>query len=102
MENCKEDDIILISFLLVLCVVITLFINLAPAFGGNLTSEQKDSYKRFDNYVHGKFVNAVPTSMFNSSSDSSWGIKDSNVSAKDRNPDAEIPVDIIDWNKVKS
>ena len=71
----------LFSFLLLLCVGITLFINLDPAFGGNPTKEQKESYKHFDNYVNGKFVNEVPTDVM-SSSDSSSMIKDSNSRLK--------------------
>lgn len=46
--------------ILLLCVGITLFMNLDPAFGGNQTKEQKEAYKQFDNYVDGKFVNELP------------------------------------------
>lgn len=91
----------LFSFLFILFVGITLFINLDPAFGGNPTKEQKDTYKHFDNYVDGKFVNAVPTSLFMGSSDSSAASKESNANTKDRSPAAQIPVEPIDWNKIK-
>lgn len=92
----------LLSFLFILFVGCILFINLDPAFGGNPTKEQKDIYKHYDNYVDGKFVNAVPTSLFVRTSDSSESVKDSNASTKDRSPSAQIPVDLIDWNKIKS
>jgi L-ascorbate metabolism protein UlaG (beta-lactamase superfamily) len=98
----KKVMLYIFSLLFVLCVGIVLFIKLDPAFGGNSTKEQKENYKTFDNYVNGKFVNEVPTSMFNSSSDSSTVVKDSKASAKDRKPTAQIPVAQIDWNKIRS
>ncbi|MDF2675278.1 MAG: fold2 [Clostridiales bacterium] len=98
----KKMILYLLTFLILICVGVTSFINLAPSFGGNPTSAQKEGYKHFDNYVDGKFVNAIPTSMFSSSSNSSSQIKNSEASAKDRNPDAQISVDLIDWNKIKS
>lgn len=90
--------IYILSFLVLLCVGITLFLNLDPAFGGNPTKEQKDNYKRFGNYIDGKFVNAVPTSLFMRSSESSSATDDS----KDLNPTAKISVEPINWNKIKS
>jgi L-ascorbate metabolism protein UlaG (beta-lactamase superfamily) len=98
----KKVMLNLFSLLFVVCVGIVLFINLDPAFGGNPTKEQKENYKDFDNYVNGKFVNEVPTSLFMSSSDSSSVVKDSKASAIDRNPTAQIPVAQIDWNKIRS
>jgi L-ascorbate metabolism protein UlaG (beta-lactamase superfamily) len=98
----KKVMLYLLSLLFVLCVGILLFINLDPAFGGNPTKEQKENYKDFDNYVNGKFINEVPTGMFNSSSDSSSAIKNFKASGKDRNPTAQIPVAQIDWNKIRS
>lgn len=44
-------------FLLVFVIFVAFYINLAPAFGGNPTKEQKEYYSRFDNYADGKFVN---------------------------------------------
>jgi L-ascorbate metabolism protein UlaG (beta-lactamase superfamily) len=100
-ERRKKVILYLFSFLFVVCIGITLFINLAPTFGGNPTKEQKENYKHFDNYVNGKFVNGVPTGMGMSLSDFLSMAKDSIAGAKDRNPDGEIPVDPIDWNKIK-
>jgi L-ascorbate metabolism protein UlaG (beta-lactamase superfamily) len=92
----------LFSFLFILCVVITLFINLDKAFGGNTTKEQQEKYKHFDNYVNGKFVDEVPTRMNMSLSNLLSMAKDSIAGAKDRNPNGKIPVSMIDWNKIKS
>ncbi|MBU3214715.1 MBL fold metallo-hydrolase [Clostridium estertheticum] len=98
----KKVILYLLSILLVLCVGIILFLNLEPAFGGNPTKEQKNSYKQFSNYVNGKFVNDVPTSLAMSLSDNFSMIKETFSGAKDRKPDGVIPVSVIDWNKIKS
>lgn len=98
----KKVILYLFSCLFVLGVGITLFINLNPAFGGNPTKEQKENYKRLDNYVNGEFVNEVPTSLTIGSDNSASVIKNSNASDEDRNPTSQIPVSQIDWNKIKS
>lgn len=89
-------------FLLVLCVAITLFITLNPAFGGSPTKEEKNRYKHFDNYVNGKFVNETTTSMSMSPSDILSIIKDSIKGDINRKPTGEIPVDKFDWKKIRS
>ena len=71
MRKLKKMVLYLFSFLLLLGVSITLFINLDPAFGGNPTKEQKENLSKFNNYVNGKFVNEVPTDVMNSSDASS-------------------------------
>lgn len=95
----KKMLLYLFCFLLLLGVGITLFLYLDPAFGGNLTKEQKEIYKQFDNYSDGKFVNSLPTSLF---TNSSVKPEDSNEVAKDRSPAAQITIDPIDWNKIRS
>jgi len=90
------------SFLLLLCIGITLFLNLYPAFGGDPSKEQKEVYKGLNNYVDGKFVNEVPTSLDMSLSDNLSMIRDSFAGAKGRNPDSVIPVSTIDWDKIKN
>lgn len=90
------------SFLLLLCIGVTLFINLDPAFGGNPTKEQKEYYKQFDNYVNSKFVNEIPTSLKMSLSEQISMIRDSFAGSKGRNPEGVIPASKIDWNKIKS
>jgi L-ascorbate metabolism protein UlaG (beta-lactamase superfamily) len=92
----------LFSFLILLCIGIILFIKLNRAFGGKQTQEQKELYNNFENYINGKFVNETPTSLSMSHSDILSMIKDSIRGAENRNPQGEIPVDIIDWNKIKS
>lgn len=98
----KKVIVYLFSFLFVLAIAITLFINLDPDFGGNITKEQMEKYKLLDNYVNGKFVNEIPTSLIISSDDSTSPIKDSKASTEDLNPTSQIPVSQIDWKKIKS
>lgn len=97
----KNVMLYLFSFLILLCIGITLFIKLNPAFGGNPTKEQKESYERFNNYVSGKFVNEAPTSLNMSLSNIISMIKDSIAGDENRNPHDEIPVELIDWEKIK-
>lgn len=92
----------LFVFLILLCIVISLFISLHPAFGGNPSKEQKEIYTKFDNYVNGKFVNQVPTTMDMSVSDYFSMMKESLLGGENRNPAGQISVSVIDWNKIKS
>nr|WP_312292592.1 MBL fold metallo-hydrolase [Clostridium chromiireducens] len=89
------------SFLILFCVGIALFLKFNPAFGRKPTNEQKESYKQFNNYVNGKFVNEAPTSLNMSFSNILSMIKDSITGDENRNPHGEIPVELINWEKIK-
>ncbi|MEN6462438.1 MAG: MBL fold metallo-hydrolase, partial [Syntrophomonas sp.] len=102
MKRIKMMALYLFTFLLLLCVGITLFIKLDPVFGGSPMKEQKETYKQYENYVNDKFVNETPTKLGISSSGSTSTDKDTNVGAGDRKPAGEIPVSAVDWNKIKS
>ncbi|MBK1812825.1 MBL fold metallo-hydrolase [Clostridium sp. YIM B02505] len=91
--------IYLFVFLILLCIVVTLFINLNPVFGGR---PNKELYKQFDNYVNGKFVNENETEMIMGVSDIFSMIRDSIKDNNERNPASEIPVSAVDWEKIKS
>lgn len=94
----KKIMMYLLVLLVVLGVVITLFIKIDPAFGGNPSKEQKEVYNTFDNYDNGKFVYRAPTK-----STISTTFKDSNSGGgKERNPAGQIPASEIDWNKINS
>jgi L-ascorbate metabolism protein UlaG (beta-lactamase superfamily) len=101
-RNTKKMMLYLLVFFILSCISIALFINLDPTFGGNPTKEQKDEYQHFDNYINGKFVNEISTGMSMSLSDQLSMIKDVFSTAKDRNPNSEIPIDPIDWNNIKT
>lgn len=98
----KKIMIYLFIFSGVLCVVLSLFLNLHPVFGGIPSKEQKEVYKKFDNYVNGKFVNQVPTNLDMSLSDHFSVMKDSISGGVDRTPAGQIPVSEINWNKINS
>jgi L-ascorbate metabolism protein UlaG (beta-lactamase superfamily) len=102
MKRLKKMILYFLSFLLLLSVVIILFINIDPAFGGSPTKEQTEMYQHLNNYVDGKFINEDPTELVINSSDGSSTNEDSASEAKDRNPPGPIPVSTIDWNKIKS
>ncbi|CAG9622047.1 MBL fold metallo-hydrolase [Sutcliffiella rhizosphaerae] len=89
-------------FLVVLCVIIILFINFHPVFGGNPSKEQKEIYLTFDNYSNGKFVNLVPTKMNMSITNLFSMLKESSLGKEERTPSRKVPVSVIDWNAIKS
>ncbi|WP_041581112.1 MBL fold metallo-hydrolase [Bacillus sp. 1NLA3E] len=88
--------------IVVLGVVISLFINIHPAFGGNPSKEQKVVYSSFDNYDNGKFVYRVTKKMTGSASNSPSTFKDSNSVGNQTNPAGQIPISELDWNKINS
>lgn len=97
----KKIMIYFFIFIVVLCVAISLFINMHPVFGGDPSNEQAGVYNKFENYADGKFVFEAATKK-GGAIDSSMTSQDSISSGKGRNPDGQIPVSEIDWNKVKS
>jgi hypothetical protein len=99
-KKLKNIALFSFSFLFLSGVGFTLFINLDPAFGGNPTKEQEESYQHLNNYVNGKFVNEIPTEVMIFSIALST-IRDFTAEVKDRNPTGPIPVKAIDWNKIK-
>jgi flagellar basal body-associated protein FliL len=66
----KKIMIYFLVLIVVLEVVISLFINIYPAFVGNPNKEQKEVYNTFDNYDNGKFVYQSPTKMNTSAANS--------------------------------
>lgn len=102
MKKVKKVILYLLSFLLLLSVVIILFINIVPAFGGNPTAEQKELYQQSNNYIDGKFINEGPEELVINSSDDSSMNENTALEVRDRNPAGPIPVSAIDWNKIKS
>lgn len=98
----KKIMIYLLIFLSVLSAVIILFLNLHPVFGGTASKEQQETYKKFNNYVNGKFVNQVPTKLDMNASDNFSMLKESISGGEDRTPAGQLAVSEIDWNKINS
>jgi L-ascorbate metabolism protein UlaG (beta-lactamase superfamily) len=98
----KKAMLYLVILLALLGVAAVLVINLNPAFGGNLSDEQKQAYKKYPNFVDGKFVNLEPTDVSFTLADSISLIRDSIQGGNDLEPDGELPVMPIDWDKIRS
>lgn len=92
----------LFVFLVILLVFILLFINFSPAFGSNPSKKQKEQFSQLDNYVDGKFINPEQTKLNMGAADYFSMLEENISGAKDRNPKGQIPVSVIDWNKVRS
>ncbi|WMW23351.1 MBL fold metallo-hydrolase [Methanolobus mangrovi] len=88
--------------MILFCAGIILFMNVAPAFGGDPTSEQKEAYQQLSNYVDGRFVNEIPTSVFVDLSDASASNDLSVSEVVDRDPASPIPVSTIDWDQINN
>ncbi|WP_321417438.1 MBL fold metallo-hydrolase [uncultured Methanomethylovorans sp.] len=102
MKKLKKMVLYIFCFLLLLVVGITVFMNVDPAFGGNPTTEQKETYQKLSNYVDGKFINEIPTQVGINFSNASSTNEDSASETKNRNPTSPIPVSAVDWNQIKS
>lgn len=92
----------LFCFLLILCLAITLFINLNITFGKSPTKEQREIYKQSANYDNGKFVNEISIVLRKSLADVISMIKEYASSNKGRNPEEPVPVNSLDWKKINS
>ncbi len=102
MNKIKKSAAYIFCILLLSGVGSILFINIHPAFGGTLTTEQKETYQELNNYVDGNFVNEIPTRTFVKHPDTPSASNDSASEAKDRNPAGPIPVSAIDWKLIES
>lgn len=98
----KKMILYLLIFLLILIVVVVLFLSLNPAFGGRPIREEREAYNNLGNYAEGRFDNYLPTKLFTSSSSYSEEGKDSKERPKESSPSVEIPIEEINWNKIKS
>ncbi|WP_197072170.1 MBL fold metallo-hydrolase [Methanococcoides methylutens] len=101
MIKLKRIMLYLLIFLLLLSVGSISFMNIDPAFGGDPTTEQKETYEQLDNYVDGNFINDMPTRVFVNPSDNPSTSDVSVSEVKDRHPAGPIPVSAIDWSKIE-
>ncbi|MBY0121747.1 MBL fold metallo-hydrolase [Bacillus sp. S/N-304-OC-R1] len=92
----------LIIFIIIIVLLILLIINLHPAFGGKLTKEQKRDFKKYDQFVDGKFINQEITRANIRLSEFPSMMKDFIRGGNDRTPNEALSVAAIDWNKIMS
>lgn len=110
MRRAKKIIICALSFFLIVCIGIVLFLNLYPPLGGKPSKEQRELFKQYDNYVDGRFFNegSEPSEL------SFWDFLDldseaapvanegNTVAANELEPISPIPVSEIDWNVINS
>ncbi|QOR68724.1 MBL fold metallo-hydrolase [Cytobacillus suaedae] len=82
----------LLGFILIFLLIIILFINLHPVFGGTLRDEEKEFYSTFTNYVNGRFVNKSDLNMKMSPATIMTLIRDGLVGKEERKPKKPLPV----------
>lgn len=92
------------SALFMMCIGLIIFFFLSPGFGGNPTKEQKLVYQQLNNYVAGKFENEAEVSNKSDSKATEFvsAESDSDIGTKRGKPAHEIPVAVIDWEKINS
>ena len=56
-------ELFLGGLLILLVIIIALFVNISPEFGGSPTKEQKLQYTESDNYKEGVFINRGEVKM---------------------------------------
>jgi L-ascorbate metabolism protein UlaG (beta-lactamase superfamily) len=91
----------LLIFLGVLVIGIILFITLHPTFGASPSKQNRESYRNFNHYKNGKFVNQNPTDMKMDLSSILSLMKDSLTGKAERSPSSPIPIS-LKWDKIYS
>lgn len=100
-RRLKRMMLYVITLLILVGVSAILVIKLNPAFGGNLSNEQEQAFKKYANFVDGRFVNLEETSVDMGASDFLSMMKDSVYdTGEERSPKETLPVAPIDWNKI--
>ena len=89
----------LLILIVVLAVVITLFVNLSPTFGTNLSKEQQELYATFDNYEDGKFAN-LPSEGMGAGIERLSTIPESELTTDESRPQDPLRVAEIDWDSI--
>ncbi len=84
----------------VVVIVIVLFMNLSPEFGGKATAEQKKAYLTSKNYEDGKFVNVKRVEMDMSLRDMGKGIVEYLKSQPNTTPKEDVPVTKTDSTSI--
>jgi L-ascorbate metabolism protein UlaG (beta-lactamase superfamily) len=94
--------LVIFCVIAIITLIIILFVNLHPTFGGNPSKGDKEIYRHFENYRNGKFMNQNPTNMSMSVSTIFSLMKDSMIGKNNRNPKSPISISPLNWDKIKS
>lgn len=84
-----------------LAIGIILFITLHPTFGASPSKQDRESYRNFNHYQNGKFVNQNPTDMKMDLSAILSLMNDSLTGKAERSPSNPIPIS-LNWDKIHS
>ncbi|UZD23848.1 MBL fold metallo-hydrolase [Algoriphagus halophytocola] len=84
--------ITLISIVLILGLIIVLFVNLSPQFGGNPSKEDMQQYQQLSYFSQGKFHNLMPTNMDMDFTEAIKMLPEFFKNDPTRRPDFELPV----------
>lgn len=91
-----------IGLLVVFTIGVILFVNLSPVFGGKSSEEQKESYKKSENYEAGKFLNTTPINMDMSMKDMGKAMFGMMRKTPNTTPNGSIPIDKIEATSIAS
>ncbi|MCT4624853.1 MAG: MBL fold metallo-hydrolase [Schleiferiaceae bacterium] len=92
----KYTGLTLLGLILVLVVVGTLFMNLSPQFGGEITAEELESYDKLEYHEDGVFDNLIPTSMDMNFSKMMEVMGDFMEGVPNDNPKSQLPQESVD------
>ncbi|MEQ9287475.1 MAG: MBL fold metallo-hydrolase [Cyclobacteriaceae bacterium] len=89
-----------LGVVLILALIIFLFIQLSPEFGGKASHDQKDAYALTTHFKQGKFENELPTPMNLSFSQYVSLLKKYIVGVPNNAPENKLPVQKLDSTAV--
>jgi len=92
----KMIGLTIVGIITLIVLVVILFINLSPQFGGSHSKEDILRYKQSGHYEEGKFVNLIPTSMDMSFKNIVTMTKEFTKGNPKRKPNAGLPLNYID------
>jgi len=92
----KKIGLFIISLLVLFILLIILFVNFSPEFGGSATKEQKAIYVKSNNYEKGKFVNEQDVKLDMSFADMRKSLTGFFNPVPNTIPNKDIPVKSID------
>lgn len=97
----EEMTLFLLLIIILLVVLITyIFLKTYPHFGKKSSSEKINRFQLSKNYVHGKFVNQIPTTMNMDVKSTFTMFRDFIKKNPNRTPKATIPMEKLDRSKI--
>ena len=95
---------LIITGILFLLIIIsgTLFMNLAPQFGGKISKEQKTEFEKLKHYKDGKFINDEPINLSFDFKKVTTILKDLISPKKNTKPSKNIEVESFDLDNLKT